>query len=87
MAHKNYESIYYLALDCEKGMDARTHEIIMYDGEELGGDDFVPGYLCKFCKNYTNPDEYGIATCVGFEVEDWTYGDCGAAACEHFERA
>ena len=42
------------------GLDARTGEILMYDGEELGGDDFVPGFLCKFCKNFTNPDQYGI---------------------------
>ena len=87
MAYKNYMSKYYLNLDVEKGMDARTGEIIKYEGEELGGDDFEPAKLCMFCKNYTNPDEHGIATCTGFETEDWCYAQCGAAACEHFEFA
>ena len=84
---KHSDCKYFLNLDCEKGMCARSGQLVKLDGE--GSDvcpNFVAGKLCKFCKNYTNPDEYGIGTCVGFEVEDWCYAECGASACEHFEQ-
>ena len=85
---KHNDCKYFLNLDVQKGMCARTKQIVFLDGE---GSEACPAFekakLCKFCKNYTNPDEYGIATCTGFEVEDWCYGECGAAACEHFDFA
>ena len=88
MAYKHCDCMYYLNLDVEKGMCALTKQFVRLDGE--GSEtcpNFTEGKLCKFCKNYKDPDQYGIATCVGFETEDWCYAECGASYCENFERA
>ncbi|ADK68140.1 4-hydroxyphenylacetate decarboxylase, regulatory subunit [Olsenella uli DSM 7084] len=85
MAHYNYESLYYLPLDCEKGMDLRTREIIPYDGE-ADPETFKEGFLCKFCKCFCDPDSHGIGVCKGFDKEEWAYGDCGSFSCEKFAR-
>lgn len=84
---KHYECAYYLHLDCEKGMCAMSKMIVPCDGE--GSDacpNFKPGHMCQFCKNFADPDKYGIGTCKGFEKENWAYAQCGAFSCENFAR-
>ena len=84
---KHYECANYLHLDCEKGMCAITKMIVPSDGE--GSDawlNFKPGFMCQFCKNFSEPDKYGIGTCKGYDTENWAYGQCGAFSCEHFEK-
>ena len=84
---KHYECANYLHLDCEKGMCAITKMIVPSDGE--GSDacpNFKPGFMCQFCKNFSEPNKYGIGTCKGYDTENWAYGQCGAFSCEHFEK-
>ena len=84
---KHYECANYLHLDCEKGMCAITKMIVPSDGE--GSDacpNFKPGFMCQFCKNFSEPEKYGIGTCKGYDTENWAYGQCGAFSCEHFEK-
>lgn len=84
---KHYECANYLHLDCEKGMCAITKMIVPSDGE--GSDacpNFKPGFMCKFCKHFSDPDKYGIGTCKGYDTENWAYSQCGAFSCEHFEK-
>lgn len=84
---KHNECANYLHLDCEKGMCALFKTIVPLDGE--GSDacpEFKEGYLCQFCKNFSDPDKYGIGTCHGFEKDNWAYKQCGAFSCQKFVR-
>ncbi|WP_396147485.1 4-hydroxyphenylacetate decarboxylase small subunit, partial [Anaerospora sp.] len=40
---------------------------------------------CGNCKNFLNPDKYGIGTCTGLEKENWAYATCGAFACRGYQ--
>lgn len=84
---KHYECRNYLSLDCEKGMCALDKAIVPMDGE--GSDAcprFTDGFLCKFCKSFSDADAHGIGCCSGFEKPDWAYADCGSFSCEKFAR-
>ncbi len=82
---KHNDCANFLNLDCEKGMCALTKGIVPLDGE---GSDACPqfreGFHCANCKNFSEPDKYGIGTCSGFEKENWTYAQNGAFCCEHY---
>lgn len=77
---------YYIELDCEKGMCARSKNLVPLDGE---GSAACPGFRpmekCANCKHFSNPDKYGIGTCSGLEKENWTYASCGATFCPGYQ--
>lgn len=84
---KHNECAYFLNLDVEKGMCAISKMIVPLDGE--GSDacpNFKEGFMCQFCKNFSEPDKYGIGKCSGFDKENWAYAQCGSFSCEKFER-
>jgi 4-hydroxyphenylacetate decarboxylase small subunit len=87
MIMKHYDCKNYINLDCEKGQCALTKSIVPIDGE---GSDACPKFSqaekCGVCKNFADPDKYGVGTCKGFVKENWAYATCGAFACEKFSK-
>ena len=84
---KHIDCANYLNLDCEKGMCALNKKVVPIDGE--GSDAcslFKEGFRCATCTNFSNPDNYGIGTCTGFEKANWTYAQNGAFCCERFQQ-
>ena len=85
---KHCECANFLHLDCEKGMCALSKCMVPIDGE---GSDACPrfqqGFMCQFCKHFSDADKYGIGTCKGYDKENWAYAQCGAFSCVKFERA
>lgn len=83
---KHYDCKNYTHLDCEKGMCALAKVIVPITGE---GSDACPMFVqapkCGCCKNFVDPDKYGIGTCKGLEKEDWAYATCGATNCKGFK--
>ena len=62
---KHCECANFLHLDCEKGMCALSKCMVPIDGE---GSDACPrfqqGFMCQFCKHFSDADKYGIGTCI-----------------------
>ena len=75
----------FIAIDVAKGMcHANGDKIILADGPICPKYQEMP--KCKFCSQFTNPDDKGIGMCEGFKVKDWTYADLKAGTCEHFSK-
>ena len=97
---RHFDCINYINLDCEKGMCALDKVIvpidklytsyplfIAIDGEGSEGcPRFEAAPKCGNCKNFSDPDKYGIGTCSGYEKENWAYATCGAYSCEKYAR-
>ena len=84
---RHYDCINYINLDCEKGMCSLDKVIVPIDGEGSEGcPRFEEAPKCGNCKNFSQPDKYGIGTCSGYEKENWAYATCGAYACEKYAR-
>ena len=84
MRHINCKN--YINLDCEKGMCARCKSIVPIDGEGSEGcSEFRAADKCGSCKNFSNPDKYGIGTCTGLEKENWSYATMGAFTCSGYK--
>lgn len=82
---KHRECINYINLDCEKGMCAIAKVIVPIDGEGSEAcENFKEAPTCGSCRNFIEPDKYGLGTCKGFEKESWAYGTCGAFTCEQY---
>lgn len=77
---------FFIELDCEKGMCGRTKGIVPLDGEgSLACPNFLAMEKCGNCKNFSNPDKYGVGTCTGFAKENWAYATCGGAFCPKYQ--
>ena len=84
MRHINCKN--YISLDCEKGMCARCKAIVPIDGEgSKGCSEFRAADKCGNCKNFSNPDKYGIGTCTGLEKENWSCATMGAFTCSGYK--
>ena len=84
---RHFDCINYINLDCEKGMCALDKVIVPIDGEGTEGcPRFEAAPKCGNCKNFSDPDKYGIGTCSGYEKENWAYATCGAYSCEKYAR-
>lgn len=83
---QHYDCKNYINLDCEKGMCARCKAIVPIDGDGSEAcSDFSPADKCGNCKNFFQPDKYGIGTCKGLEKENWTYSTMNAVTCTGYE--
>lgn len=84
---RHYDCKNYANLDCEKGMCALDKVIVPIDGEGSEAcSRFVQAEKCGNCKNFHEPDKYGIGTCKGLEKENWAYATCGAFACSGYSK-
>jgi 4-hydroxyphenylacetate decarboxylase small subunit len=82
---KHYDCKNYINLDCEKGKCALGKMILPIDGPGSEACPmFKPAEKCGVCKNFHDPDKYGIGTCKGYAKENWAYSTCGAFTCENF---
>lgn len=82
MEHKHDECLYYIELDCEKGICGCSKAMVPLDGEgSKACPHFAPMPKCGNCKNFHDPDKYGVGLCTGLEKDDWAYASCGAQFC------
>ena len=71
---RHYDCKNYINLDCEKGLCALIRLMIHIDGEgSRACSNFKPADKCGKCRNFINPDKYGLGTCTGLEKENWAY--------------
>ena len=76
----------YMNLDCEKGMCARSKQVVPIDGEGSEAcSEFKAADKCSNCNNFLSPDKYGIGTCTGLEKENWSYSTMGASTCTGYK--
>ncbi|MCY1712971.1 4-hydroxyphenylacetate decarboxylase small subunit [Caproiciproducens galactitolivorans] len=83
---RHYDCKNYINLDCEKGMCARCKAVVPIDGK---GSEACPAFKpverCENCKNFSEPDKYGIGKCTGLEKENWAYSTMCACTCTGYK--
>lgn len=83
---RHYDCKNYINLDCEKGMCAKCKAVVPIDGK---GSEACPAFQpverCENCKNFSDPDKYGIGKCTGLEKENWAYSTMCACTCTGYQ--
>jgi 4-hydroxyphenylacetate decarboxylase small subunit len=83
---RHYDCKNYINLDCEKGMCAKCKAIVPIDGKGSEAcPAFTPVERCENCKNFSDPDKYGIGKCTGLEKENWAYSTMCACTCTGYK--
>lgn len=83
---RHYDCKNYINLDCEKGICGLCKSIVPIDGENSEAcPKFKLADKCGNCKNFSNPDKYGVGTCTGLEKENWAYSTMNACTCSGYK--
>ena len=83
---RHYDCKNYINLDCEEGICALCKAIVPIDGKGSEAcSNFKAADKCGNCKNFSNPDKYGIGTCTGLDKENWSYATMNACTCSGYQ--
>jgi 4-hydroxyphenylacetate decarboxylase small subunit len=73
----------YVPIDVIKGIDLRSHEVVMADDPAPAEAEAMP--KCRLCKHYTPGEDETLGTCEGSPDRFFAYADMVAVTCAMFE--